>query len=282
MRSPLRAPVRWSRGLLSATLFLAVGPALFCLNVSVQWPPDPIPIAQKARITVLYDGKPSPNTQVKINQLGRAGDIAILITDADGSVILPELPPGRYFISATYTTESFRQSVEVCMAPCGDYGRDVVHFVPTTLYGPLRVLDVNALALSEVHMETRPMPDPGSDSMLAAAEQQPITHRLQDFRGVVQDISGAVIPGAWINVVVKGTGGKNHAASLYADKDGRFSAHLAPGDYVAFIQSPGFKTSVVSFTITPTYSASPLLIVLNVGSETTTVTITEARQAAIP
>ncbi|HLY43562.1 MAG TPA: carboxypeptidase regulatory-like domain-containing protein [Terracidiphilus sp.] len=232
---------------------------------------------QKARFTVLYDGKPSPNTKVEVTQPGRAGYIAVLTTYNDGKFILPALSPGRYTISAAHANYSSRNSLDVCIVPCDDYRLEVVHFVPTTLHGPLRVLDANALALSEVRMEISPRPDPVLGHLLADAEQQPITKHLAAFRGVVKDQSGAVIPGAWINVVVKGSGGKNRAASMYADQDGQFSAQLPPGEYVAFIQSPGFKSSVVSFTIANEAAADSLEIVLDIGMQTTTVTLSAAQ-----
>ena len=76
----------------------------------------------------------------------------------------------------------------------------------------LRPIDRDAFALSEIRMEIGPRRDPRWTASLQAAEQQTPTSSVQAFHGVVHDQSGAVIPEPLIDVMVKGTLGKTHAA----------------------------------------------------------------------
>ena len=277
---------KWSRARLSAVFSLAIllltnGPSLRCNSVLVEAPSKPIPLKQKARITLLLDGNPLPGRKIDVwlvNPYRAGNSAASLVTDYDGSVQLPELPPGRYSIAPSQVwPPDFALSVLVCLVPCPDDGLETIDLVPTTLHGPLQVVDRDTLALSELRIEIAPTRSLGWIPLISTVEQQPITSRMSELRGVVQDRGGAVIPGTWITVVVKGTEGKKRAALLRADSIGRFSAHLPEGDYVAIIESPGFKVVAVSFTILSTGTGINLQIVLDVGSTTQTVTISDLR-----
>lgn len=288
-RVKIRPTAKWSRVRLSAVLSFAIlllttGPSVRCNSVAVVAAPGPpLRLKQNARITVLLDGKPLPGRKIDVWQAKAypyraANAAASLITDSSGSVQLPEMPPGQYFIAPwPVWPPDFARSLLVCLVPCPDDGLETIDLVPTTVHGPLQVLDRDTLALGELRFEIAPLRDPDRMRLLSTVEQQPITSRISEFRGVVQDTSGAIIPGAWIDVVVKGTEGKKRAALLRADNSGRFSSHLPDGDYVALIESPGFKVRVVSFTIASTGAAIDLQIVLDIGSTAVTTTVSDLR-----
>ncbi len=253
---------------LPALLILISAPFLHC-SVTVEAPSPPLPLQRNARVSVVYDGKPSPDITIQIQSNDRRASSIRVATDSQGVAILPDLPPGRYWISTEpLWIGGHTASLFVCLVPCADDGLEIIHFAPTTLAGPLRVLDRDDLALSEIRIEIGPAHDPDWRLLLSIAGQQQITNRMPEFYGVVQDRSGAVIPGAWIDVVEKGTDGKKHATSLHSDREGRFSAQLPAGDYEAFIQSPGFKIRVMSFTIAPEETMNSLRIILDVGDAT--------------
>jgi hypothetical protein len=257
----------------SAILALALAPlALGESVVVVQARPSPLlRLKQKARITVLADGKPLPGLKVDVWQDYRAGKIAALITDGDGNLILPELPSGRYFIgSLSPGGLGFSGNLEVCIVPCSDDGFETTDFVQESLDGQLHVIDRDAFALNEIWMEIGIASDSGWGTLVKSAEQEPAAGAIQRFRGVVQDQTGAVIPGASIDIVVKGTQGRKHSALLRADYRGSFSADLPNGDYVAVISSPGFRVRALPFTISAAATTSDLKIVLVVGSVTQT------------
>jgi hypothetical protein len=77
------------------------------------------------------------------------------------------------------------------------------------------------------------------------------------LRGVVRDPSGAVIPGAAILVQhwKRATSTSRPAPSIepyvYADPQGSFSVHLAPGGYDVFISYPAFSPSAKEVIIEP-------------------------------
>jgi hypothetical protein len=203
-----------------------------------------------------------------------SGTSADLITDEQGEVILPDLPPGKYFIgSSPAGSPDFGGALDICIAPCPDDGLETIDLAQDSLRGPMRPIDRDAFALSEIRMEIGPRRDPGWAVSLKAAERQTTSSSVQTFHGVVHDQSGAVIPGAMIDVMVKGTQGSKHAALIRSDNSGKFSADLPKGDYVAVIASPGFQVQTLSFSIAAAGTSSDLQIVLIVGSATQTVNI---------
>jgi len=75
----------------------------------------------------------------------------------------------------------------------------------------------------------------------ATAAQFPIFPLSSNVAGVVQDLSGAVIPNAKIDFVADGTG---KALSVESDQFGAFHAHLVAGAYTIKIVSPGFDSLI--------------------------------------
>jgi Carboxypeptidase regulatory-like domain len=101
---------------------------------------------------------------------------------------------------------------------------------------------------------------------IAAAEKLPVREHVCEFRGTLQDPSGAPIPRADVEVVRKGFEGKD-VLWLKSDAEGRFSTQLADGVYVAIFYSQGFRTEIVPFEITA-QGEKEMLVKLRVGSTT--------------
>ncbi len=262
-----------------------------CLLVSVAAPvpsenvtvlPEPTPplrVKQKVKISVVFDGKPLPRAEVQVRQTPDGVTSLVLITDDHGEVVLPELNPGRYTVSVSPTPGPARGNFfEICLAPCPDDGMETNELVQESLDGPARVIDRDSMALSELWMDispANPAQDPRWTGAIASAERETITSRMPALSGVVQDRSGTVIPGTWIDIVAKGTQGKNHVALVCTDQAGGFSAKLADGDYVAFFTAPGFAVRAVPFTIAAEANAGELKVILDIGVATQTVTVIE-------
>ena len=260
-------------------LLLAPAPPALCESVVVIGSPGPpLRVKQKPKIKVLFDGKPLPGANVKVSQLPPENISFALIADDKGEVVLPELSPGRYSISASPSSGApYGTSFEVCLEPCPDDGLETTDLIVESLDGETRTIDRDSMGLSELWMDIGPAQDPSWARSIAAAEREPITQSMMELNGVVQDRTGAVIPGAWVDVVAKGTQGKKHVASFRADSAGRFSAKLAEGDYLIFVAAPGFRIHAIPITIVAKGSTDKLEVVLDVGNVTETLIVSDYR-----
>ena len=79
-----------------------------------------------------------------------------------------------------------------------------------------------------------------------------MTSQVKDFRGVVFDLSGSVLPQTEIEVLRKDDLDAGPVLQLHSDDKGEFSEHLDSGSYVALFTHPGFKTYVAVFEVTGT------------------------------
>lgn len=152
-----------------------------------------------------------------------------LNTDDEGRIKTPELSPGKYCVAARGADNQSAQLL-INVAP-----------------------GARARATSfTMHLVAQPgpsFPPPPRPQWTPADEQIPIQKRVAVFRGTVTDQSGAVIPDALIDIVKKGTGGKEHVAQLKTGPDGRFSGELQPGLYIGFFYAVYFKDQVIPFEI---------------------------------
>jgi hypothetical protein len=189
---------------------------------------------------VQLDGKPWPHVKVAISAGVSADEpLLMLVAGQNGQVLLPRLRPGNYLLRAS---------------PRRD------------LSGGL-YLHINSFASpgSRFAMNLqRYDPPPTFEELVAAAEQASAGETSPRFGGLVVDQTGAKIQGALIDVVIRGTNGKKHAAKLKSDALGGFSADLPDGDYVAVFAAPGFSTRVVPITIAKAGSAHELHVVMKV------------------
>lgn len=228
----------------ASCLLLAIPPSL-CSMASVEVL-VPSKSAPTVRITTLYSGKSQRGVKIEIYryELG-PGDEAkprfSLTSDEKGRVVPPKLAPGHYHVVAS-----------------GEKN------LRADLY-----LDVSAHAnekASMFSMELVAITDTRQE-LLTKAEQMPIRDRLREFRGIVYDPSGAVVSGVSIEVVRKGTQGRDRIARLKSGRSGQFSAQLSAGSYIAFFSLPGFQTQPVPFEVTE-QGSSELIVTLQLGSTT--------------
>ena len=92
------------------------------------------------------------------------------------------------------------------------------------------------------------MPPPVPLHWSAADEQMPIKYRIQAFSGTVYDPSGAVVAGAAIKVIRKGTQGKDEVAEVNSDPQGHFAVLLPEGTYIGVFSSGDFG-AIVPFEV---------------------------------
>jgi carboxypeptidase family protein len=74
---------------------------------------------------------------------------------------------------------------------------------------------------------------------------------LRTFRGFVQDANEAVIPMMSVRLFLVHPKSTDFNSIVYSDEKGQFDLNLAPGSYVAFFQSQGFRERSVAFDIDP-------------------------------
>lgn len=168
-----------------------------------------------------------------------------LVSNTGGKVGPLKLAPGHYYVVAK-----------------------AAHDLKASLY--LNVLSSPAKKRSMFSIYLMPpcnMPPPHMAQWPLAIEQMPIKDRVRAFSGKVYDPSGAPVAGTSIRVIRKATEGKGQVAELTSDSDGRFTAQLPEGVYIAFFLSPGFTTAIVAFEITKEASED-LRVMLMVGSTT--------------
>jgi len=90
-------------------------------------------------------------------------------------------------------------------------------------------------------------------------------HRVEAFRGIVKDISGAPLAGASIIVVKRESQAKDVVLIGKADAEGHFADQLAEGSYIAVFFFRGFRPGIVPFEVTKAGSGE-LPVSLGVGS----------------
>jgi hypothetical protein len=112
-----------------------------------------------------------------------------------------------------------------------------------------------------------------AQAVLAAAEKLPIREIVREFTGSLQEPWGAMIPGANIKVVRKGSADNRDVMRLKSDANGHFSAQLADGVYIAFFSSPGFRTGIVPFEVAA-QGEKEMLVKLQIGNTTQSMKVT--------
>jgi len=203
-----------------------------------------LPSSQNARIKVLHDGKPLQNVRINVFEAGEKLCLS-LSTDADGAVVLPLLPPGRYHIAAD--------------GPDG-LGADSV--LDVSKHKKKKPSEFSLLLF------VRPPAPPTLEERIATVEGSVDSERLQEFKGVTVDPAGAPIPQVMIEIFQKGSGGKARVATAESDATGHFSTHLANGTYTAILQAQGFSTQIQVFEITEEGEPKYLRIRLDLAPST--------------
>jgi 5-hydroxyisourate hydrolase-like protein (transthyretin family) len=197
-------------------------------------------------VTTLFEGKPRKGVKVEIYRCRKQMEAIpsfTLLTGEDGTVAPPALSPGEYCIVA---------SADLNLVADLDL-RVSSHFKGKT---------------SSFSMELVASRFPTWEQRLAAAEQIPVKDRLQKFSGVVRDPTGAAIQDVAIEIIRKGTLGKERVARLKSDREGSFSKELAEGAYIAVVSAQGFGTLLLPFEISKTQGGGDLRIRLEPGAST--------------
>ncbi len=163
-----------------------------------------------------------------------------LLSDIRGIIHPPRLSPGRYHLVAISAekTETLRADL---------------------------ILEVSEQETANTFaMQLTPARYRSREQLIASAEQSPNTERIKEFRGTVYDPSGAVIPGVAIEVVRRGTSGKDRVAQLKSGAGGDFSTELPEGSYIAVFSVSGFKVQLVPFEVSGDGSEA-LKVILRIG-----------------
>jgi 5-hydroxyisourate hydrolase-like protein (transthyretin family) len=225
-------------------VLLLLAPNAGLCSVMVNGPPTKS--SRNVVVTTLFEGKPQKGVKVEIyrcRKQAEANPSFTLITGEDGTVAPPALAPGEYRIVA---------SADLNLVADLDL-RVSSHFKEKT---------------SSFSMELVASRFPTWEQQLAAAEQMPVKGRLQNFSGVVRDPTGAAIPDVAIEIIRKGTHGKERVAQLKSDREGSFSKELAEGAYIAVVSAQGFGTQMLPFEISKSQGGGDLRVRLEPGAST--------------
>ncbi|HKM83283.1 MAG TPA: hypothetical protein VJY15_20275 [Candidatus Acidoferrum sp.] len=213
--------------------------SVFSMNLrraAIAQMPTTAPSSRNVRITAYVNGEPLQGTEVEVFQREKE-PLGSLSTDDHGVAVLPPLKPGFYSIVAAS-------------------GEDLV----ANLY-----LHVMENAESEVSVFSMDLQPTATAQMLATAAKMPVTERIQEFKGVAEDPSGAGVPGASIEVYPRGSEAKSKRIQLKADENGHFSAPLADGIYTVVVRMQAFRDSFLVFEVTQDGKAKELRVSLRVG-----------------
>lgn len=102
-----------------------------------------------------------------------------------------------------------------------------------------------------------------------AAYGQGVSGRLQ---GTIQDVTGALIPGAKVSVSNQDTGVAN---KLISDSHGEYIANLLPpGNYKVEASADGFRTTVSSGNVVTVDGTTRVDVTLQLGAATQSVEVT--------
>lgn len=199
---------------------------------------------QHARIDARNNGKPLAGIRVEVYRgfgwhdgLPHSKALLLLTSNQLGEVTLPTLPDGEYLILALSKPN-----------------------LEDWLY-----LDVSSDERSRQSFDLNLWPQPPTFAeKLAAAEASTEVATVSEIRGIVFDPTGAHIPKATVEVLVKGTQGKRHAATLRTGADGEFSAEMPEGQYVLIVSALGFVQYFRLVTVSRLGSSDALQIKLQI------------------
>ncbi len=218
-------------------------------------------VAQRARVTVLFEGRSLGGAKLEVRKVGSGDSVAALTADSNGQIILPELPGGMYQIAAWSSQDhSHAAWLPVIICDCPDL-QAVIDWSFDSLNGDAKPIDPPK-PISEFWIEVSSVQFPQLRQLIAEAEPR----ILKELRGTVADLTGERVREAWVRVVRRGSRGDEKVAMVRTDSSGAFAAELPEGHYVVLVSALGFQTQAISITIQPSGDASSLQIVLKVGA----------------
>jgi|ERR1700692_2182265 len=184
--------------------------------------------SDRVRIVVVLGGKPLKGARVSFYPTASQSVFSEL-TDGEGIVTPPVLATGDYNVIAT-----------------------LYKVVSTSLW--LHVGRENGISRFSMDL---------TDSV-QRAEELAIHDHLKAFQGTVLDPTGAIIQGADIVVVKRGSQMQDIVLVTKTEANGHFFDQLAEGSYIAFFFAQGFRVSTVPFEMTKDGSGN-LQIILPIG-----------------
>jgi len=208
-----------------------------CVEVSTQ---KALPSSGNVRVTAFLEGRPRAGATVEVFLTDKE-HVASLRTDIRGVAVLPQHKPGFYSILA---------------ASGEDFHAD--------LY--LQVTENPKEAASAFPMELLPFTFHDTQSALRTAETMPVNEKLQEFKGVVEDQSGAVVPKASIWTIRRGDATNEKLTRIKADESRHFSSSLPGRIYVVLLQAQGFRKEILVFEIARDRQAKELHALVKVAS----------------
>jgi 5-hydroxyisourate hydrolase-like protein (transthyretin family) len=200
------------------------------------------PSSQRVQIKTLQNGNPIKDVKIEVFTMDNQLRLFLLSTNDQGIASLPTLSPARYLIAAN---------------AMGGLGADLVLDVSKRL-GHKKSLFLMELAV-------RPPPPPTIEEKMDQAEKASVRESIKEFKGIVQDPSGAGVPNVKVDVYANRSRDKGHALEINTDATGHFSAPLATGTYTIVFQSPGFQTEIVVLKISENAQVKDLQIPLKIG-----------------
>jgi hypothetical protein len=230
---------------LAACLLLQASPAAFSsvqvFGVSKS--------RQHPQIATDVDGRPFPGASVEVylgfgpqGEPPHAKPLLILSSDANGHVVLPQLPRGKYYILGR--SKPNRED---------HLYLEISSFAPTTR--------------TDLILNLEPAPATEKEK-IAAVETSSRAMHIAQFDGTVTDPIGSPIASAIIDVLKKGTEGKQRVTSLHTDAGGKFSADLPDGEYLIRIAAPGFEELLLLVNVSKSTNSEGLRLKLHIGKAT--------------
>jgi 5-hydroxyisourate hydrolase-like protein (transthyretin family) len=234
----------WSLLLMAAPVCLGASPSVEVVATQKS--------TQRVRVVFLTGGVPQKGVRVEMYRYTlvsgeESKPLVSLTSDNEGEVTPPVLSPGHYHLVAS-----------------------AEHNLRADLY--LDVSRKEGKQTSSFSMNLVESQYPTPEQLWAVAEGVPVKDRLEVFCGTIYDPSGARVSGVSIEVVRMGTQGKEQVAQLESGKDGRFSAQLADGAYVARFSMPGFQIALIPFEVIR-QGSEEIRVTLQIGRATEAVTV---------
>lgn len=200
------------------------------------------PSVQNARITVLLDGKPQKDVKLTVTTTDGQPKVS-LVTDSSGVVRLPTLVPGNYCVVALVAPPTRRS--EICLAISRRHGKR---------------------KFSMILIAANP-PPPTFEEKVQAAETMP-AEKVSRLAGVVQDVLGAAIAHAEVEVMPRGSRDLARAKKTATDEAGRFAWNLEPGSYTVILKAPGFETKILAVDVETSTRKNNVVVRMEVGAIT--------------
>lgn len=221
-----------------AVLYFIVAGLTFgeCVEVSSR---KALPSSGNVRITAILQGQPLAGAALEVS-LSEREHIASVRTDAHGVTVLPPLKPGFYSIFGSFGEE---------------WHADLYLLVSESSRNEPSSFSLEFLSVF-----------PDADAAFRAAGTTQVIEKVQEFRGLVKDQSGAGVPGALIKISRRQDGANSKAVTLRTDESGHFSTTLPEGTYTALIHLNGFRTETLVFELARNGLPKELHAVLKVAS----------------